>query len=158
MYKFVAATVAVSASARRSLNSFEQYVIPEWNLKVRNYTHPKIGTEISFFEKKQPTKKVFINFFTPLENDKGITHIIEHLIAVRLWQRYPDLFFASASNFGAGTGSLFTQYTFESTDESELIQFLEVFLDEVFDYKFNELEFKKEAWTFIQNPPKSNVE
>ncbi len=123
------------------------------NHPILYYIHEKTGAKIVVERNNNIDKKFQIGLRTPVQNNKGINHIIEHCV-LDSSKKYPvkNLFFELTQNayytfLNATTYHSYTVYPVASMDEDELESLAKIYTDSVFNPKFleNEKIFKKEG-------------
>ncbi|GFN34342.1 insulinase family protein [Tepidimicrobium xylanilyticum] len=137
-------------------------LIEETNLKNiesvgRIFYHEKSGAKLLQIENDDENKTFTISFRTPVDNDKGIPHILEHVILNGGSEKYPvrQLFFeilkGSLTTFINGvTYPDRTSYPFSSMNDTEFSNLMDVYLNVVFKPSFYEDEkfFKTDGWHY----------
>ncbi|WP_236911134.1 insulinase family protein, partial [Clostridium sp. Cult1] len=137
-------------------------LIEEKNLKDiesigRIFYHEKSGAKLLQIENEDENKTFSISFRTPVDNDKGIPHILEHVILNGGSEKYPvrQLFFEimkrSLTTFLNGmTYPDRTTYPFSSMNDTEFSNLMDVYLNVVFKPSFykDEKFFKTDGWHY----------
>lgn len=137
-------------------------LIEEKNLKDiesigRIFYHEKSGAKLLQIENEDENKTFSISFRTPVDNDKGIPHILEHVILNGGSEKYPvrQLFFeimkGSLTTFLNGmTYPDRTTYPFSSMNDTEFSNLMDVYLNVVFKPSFykDEKFFKTDGWHY----------
>ena len=105
----------------------------------RIFYHEKSGARLLQIENEDENKNFSISFRTPVNNDKGIPHILEHIILNGGSEKYParQLFFeimkGSLTTFLNGmTYPDRTTYPFSSMNDTEFSNLMDVYLNVVF--------------------------
>ncbi|MBQ4383796.1 MAG: insulinase family protein [Firmicutes bacterium] len=113
--------------------------LPDFACRGTLLTHDKSGAQIVCMENPSDANKVFaVSFITPPADDSGIPHILEHSVLCGS-RRFPiqDPFIELAKGsvntyLNALTYSDHTTYPVASTNEKDLRNLMEVYLDAVF--------------------------
>ncbi|CCW64520.1 unnamed protein product [Phytomonas sp. EM1] len=125
--------------------------VEDLNLVAYAMRHTATGASYYHVDIEDNNNVFCIGFRTPAENNKGISHVLEHTVLCGS-QKYPvrDPFFAmlqrSLSNFmNAMTGADYTLYPFATTNERDFYNLMDVYLDAVFRPLLREEDFKVEG-------------
>lgn len=124
---------------------------------VSEYEHEKTGA-IHIHTKVDGGENVFnIAFKTPVDNNKGIPHILEHMV-LEGSKKYPshNMFYKLAEkNFetemNAGTYNNFTTYYFGTNVEEGYFNLADVYLDAVLNPLITEATFLQEGFRYEKN-------
>lgn len=114
--------------------------------------HDRTGLQIVHFKTEDKKKFFSFNFKTPVDDDCGIPHILEHMIFCGS-QKYPvkDIIQA-AKKFGANeyingyTQSFYTSYPVETYITKDYYNMLDIFGDAVFFPLLSKETFMQEGW------------
>ncbi len=121
----------------------------------RVFYHEKSGARLLQIENEDENKTFSISFRTPVDNDKGMPHILEHVILNGGSEKYPvrQLFFevskGSLTTFLNGmTYPDRTTYPFSSMNDAEFSNLMDIYLNVVFKPSFykDERFFKTDGW------------
>ena len=116
----------------------ESRFVRDLNCEVQIYTHNKTGARVVVMPADDDNRAISIAFPTPVNNDKGIPHIIEHSVLCGsekypLKDPYMQLMKGSMYSFlNAMTYSDFTVYPVASTNEKDFKNLADVYLDAAF--------------------------
>ncbi len=117
------------------------------------YKH-KSGATLVHTDKDSENLSFFVVFHTPVDNDTGVPHIIEHSVLAES-QKYKshDLFASMMSNsmayfINAMTDISHTMYPFATSSEGDFFNLLDIYLDVVFRPVLSEKTFKQEGWRY----------
>ena len=123
------------------------------------FKHVKSGAKLIYLQNQDENKVFSISFRTPVHDNTGVNHIIEHSVLCGS-EKYPvkDPFLImtkqSLSTFiNAFTGSDFTMYPVASKNEKDFENLMSVYLDAVFYpniYKDPRI-LKQEGWHYEVN-------
>lgn len=118
--------------------------------------HDATGAKLLFLENADSNKSFSITFKTPPEDDTGVFHILEHSVLCGS-KRFPvkepfvDLLKTSMQTFlNAMTFPDKTMYPVASTNEKDLLNLMDVYLDAVLDPAIyaKRAIFEQEGWHF----------
>lgn len=124
------------------------------------FQHEKSGAKLYFENNKSDVKAFSIGFRTPIENDKGIPHILEHAFLAGGSEKYPVKQLIKELGNGVLCSDLNgltfpdrTQYPFSTIDEKEFTQLMDVYLDMIFNPYFlkDKNIFEEEGWHYSIN-------
>jgi len=136
--------------------------IPSRKTKVYFYSHKKTGAQIIYMKNANENASFGTFFKTPAHNNKGTTHILEHLV------------FSGSKNFPKGdildyikNNSLVsfvnaatyidtTLYYFASSFEKDFLNVLNMYLDFIYFPILDEEMFKREAFFYTKNKNEYN--
>lgn len=126
------------------------------NSTIMMFTHVKTGAKLMYI-KNEDTQRVFdITFRTPVSDNTGVNHIIEHSVLDGS-KNYPskspfkEMLKGSLGSFiNAMTASDYTTYPVASTNEQDLENLMGVYLDAVFypNLTTDPNIFKQEGWRY----------
>lgn len=146
-------------SAGRSIHGFRYEScedLPEIDGLAHILRHDATGARLLYLENEDENKGFAITFKTPPENDTGVFHILEHSVLCGS-RRFPvkepfvNLLRTSMQTFlNAMTFPDKTMYPVASTNEQDLLNLMDVYLDAVLDpaiYAKREI-FEQEGWHF----------
>ncbi|MDF2671932.1 MAG: peptidase [Clostridiales bacterium] len=129
---------------------------PSIDSTVMIFTHVKTGAKLMYI-KNEDTQRVFdITFRTPVSDNTGVNHIIEHSVLDGS-KNYPvkspfkEMLKGSLGSFiNAMTSTDYTTYPVASTNEQDLENLMGVYLDAVFypNLTTNSNIFKQEGWRY----------
>ena len=115
------------------------------------YVHEKFGTPFLYFKTEDTNNFFSVHVRTPQEDDTGISHMLEHL-SLQGSKKYPirGVFFelnkrSYATFMNAFTASEYTAFPFSSTNKTDFMNNLDVYLDCVFHPMLGETEFLSEC-------------
>lgn len=123
------------------------------------FKHVKSGAKLIYLQNEDENKVFSINFRTPVHDNTGVNHIIEHSVLCGS-KEYPvkDPFLImtkqSLNTFiNAFTGSDFTMYPVASKNDKDFRNLMSVYLDAVFypDLCENPRILKQEGWHYEVN-------
>ena len=123
------------------------------------FKHVKSGARLIYLQNEDLNKVFSISFRTPVNDNTGVNHIIEHSVLCGS-KKYPvkDPFLImtkqSLSTFiNAFTGSDFTMYPVASKNEKDFNNLMSVYLDAVFypNISKNSKILKQEGWHYEVN-------
>lgn len=130
--------------------------VPKINSNVMIFTHEKTGARLMYV-KNEDTQRVFdITFRTPVSDNTGVNHIIEHSVLDGS-KNYPvkspfkEMLKGSLGSFiNAMTSTDYTTYPVASTNEQDLENLMKVYLDAVFypNLTTDPNIFKQEGWRY----------
>ncbi|KAK9810180.1 hypothetical protein WJX72_006221 [[Myrmecia] bisecta] len=157
-----------SKAAPKELHGFklvrEQWV-QEYNSQVLMYRHEKTGAEVMSLLNSDENKTSGVVLRTPVENSKGIPHILEHSVLCGS-RKYPikepfvELMKGSLNTFlNAFTYPDRTCYPVASTNLQDFYNLVDVYLDAVFFPKCisDERTFAQEGWHYELEDPKEEM-
>ncbi len=123
--------------------------------------HEKSGARLLFLKNDDNNKSFSIGFKTPPQDDTGVFHILEHSVLCGS-RKYPvkepfvDLLKSSMQTFlNAMTFADKTLYPVASTNEQDLFNLMDVYLDAVFHPRIYEKRqiFEQEGWHYELERP-----
>ena len=135
----------------------EQKHLKELDSVGRIFQHEKSGAKLLQIENDDENKAFSISFRTPVENNKGIPHILEHVLLNGGSEKYPvrNLFFeivkgTLTKNLNGLTYPDRTTYPFSSMNDKEFNDLMDVYLSVVFEPAFYKDEnfFKVDGWHY----------
>ena len=132
----------------------ESQDLPEINGKAHVFFHEKSGARLLFLENDDPNKAFSISFKTPPTDDTGVFHILEHSVLCGsdkfpVKEPFVNLLKNSMQTFlNAMTFPDKTMYPVASTNQQDLINLMDVYLDAVLHPAiYNKKEtFEQEGW------------
>lgn len=130
--------------------------IPEYFGKGTWLRHNKTGLEIFHVHTKRKTNMVAFNFRTPLNDDSGVAHVLEHSIFTEN-QIYPgtnihsEFMKRSVSACNAMTGPFHTLFYGSSLVKKDFFNLVEFLGTLVFFPKLSEETFMQEGWHIEKN-------
>lgn len=135
--------------------------IPEINATVREYRHDKTGARLLSVLAPDENKAFGITFRTPPASSNGIAHIMEHSVLCGS-RKYPvkepfiELAKSSLNTFlNAMTYPDKTCYPVASTNEQDLYNLIDVYLDAVFYPLIPERTLQQEGWHYELESPQA---
>lgn len=157
-----------SYSAAKELYGFEltreQYV-QEYDALVLQYRHKKTGADVMSLVTKDENKCFGVVLRTPVENAKGIPHILEHSVLCGS-RKYPikepfvELMKGSLNTFlNAFTYPDRTCYPVASANLQDFYNLVDVYLDAVFHPKCisDPQTFQQEGWHYELDKPEDEI-
>lgn len=146
----------------------EKKSLIEKNATLYVFEHEKTGAELVFIKNNDKNKVFSIAIKTPPENDKGISHILEHSI-LNGSKKYPikDLVIGQLMNgpslytyMNARTADLFTHYPIASANTTDYNNLMSVYIDAVYNPLLTENKniFLKEGIRKDFNPETNTLE
>lgn len=139
--------------------------IPARGITMHMYKHKKFGCEFLYVESQEPTNTFCVHVRTPLINDSGTPHMLEHLV-LNGSKKYPikNCFFRLLSRsyscfMNALTFPELTAFPFSTINEKDFFNNLDVYLDCVFHPNLSELDFLAECHhlEFQDNDPEKEL-
>lgn len=134
----------------------EQYKMADLNSDACLLKHKKTGARIAILSNDDENKVFNIGFRTPVTDDTGVPHIIEHTVLCGS-EKFPvkdpfmELVKGSLNTFlNAMTYPDKTVYPFASCNDKDFQNIMDVYLDAVFHpqiYNYQEI-FKQEGWHY----------
>ncbi|NLK44522.1 MAG: insulinase family protein [Tissierellia bacterium] len=135
----------------------EERNLEELNSIGRVFYHEKSGARLFQIENDDQNKSFSISFRTPVDNNKGIPHILEHVLLTAGSEKYPvkQLFFeilkgSLTKNINGFTSPDKTTYIFSSMNDKEFDDLMDIYLSLVFNPAFykDEKSFKVDGWHY----------
>ncbi|MBU3129378.1 insulinase family protein [Clostridium tagluense] len=123
------------------------------------FKHVKSGAKLIYLQNEDENKVFSINFRTPVNDNTGVNHIIEHSVLCGS-EKYPvkDPFLTMAKQslntyINALTGTDFTMYPVASKNEKDFNNLMSVYLDAVFypNITKDPRILKQEGWHYEVN-------
>ena len=118
------------------------------------FEHVKSGAHWLHCETEETKNQFSVAFRTPVEDDCGIPHILEHMVLAGS-KKYPaeDMFDRLRSgtcifDANATTTPEFTNFYFSSVIDSEFFAVADSILDAVFNPRLDDSVFYREAWRY----------
>ena len=128
--------------------------LPRWEGNAYEFEHVKSGAHWLHYETEETQMRFSVAFRTPVEDDRGIPHILEHMVLAGS-RKYPsedlwgDLLQRTCIfNANAVTTFEFTNFHFASVMEDEYFAVADCVLDAVFNPNLDDSVFRREAWRF----------
>ena len=123
------------------------------------FVHPKTGARLLYLANDDNNKGFSITFKTPASNDTGVFHILEHSVLCGsrkfpVKEPFVNLLKSSMQTFlNAMTFPDKTMYPVASTNERDLLNLMDVYLDAVFHPNIyqNKRIFEQEGWHYELN-------
>ncbi len=131
--------------------------IDELSMQAYRFTHVKSGAQLLWLSCKDTNRAFCISFKTLPEDSTGVFHILEHSVLCGS-QKYPlrepfvDLLKGSLQTFlNAMTFPDKTMYPVASTNESDFVNLMDVYMDAVLNPRIYSKEeiFMQEGWHLI---------
>lgn len=129
--------------------------LPDFNGHVVLLRHDRTGMKILYFKPEKNKENYFSYVFkTPVDDDSGIAHALEHMVLAGsknypLKNNYFHLINKSlASEMNAATGRYETRYYAESYIPEDYFRLMQVYGDAVFYPLLDDRSFKQEVWRF----------
>ncbi|KAI9253614.1 peptidase M16C associated-domain-containing protein [Sporodiniella umbellata] len=133
--------------------------IPELELTAISLKHEATGAKHLHIDREDSNNVFAVGFHTPVKNDTGVPHILEHTTLCGS-NKYPvrDPFFkmlnrSLASFMNAFTASDYTIYPFATANKVDYSNLRDVYMDAVFHPKLDRLDFKQEGWRLEHEVP-----
>ena len=121
---------------------------------VYEFEHAKSGAHWLHCETEETKNQFSVAFRTPVGDDRGIPHILEHMVLSGS-KKYPaeDMFDKLRSrtcifDANATTTSEFTKFYFSSVIDDEFFAVADCILDAVFNPRLDDSVFYREAWRY----------
>ena len=125
----------------------------QYNGKVTHFRHKDSGATIVYIENDDSEKSFTIGFKTPVHDDTGVNHIIEHCLLGGSTREDSKPFtwllnHSGATFLNAMTFHDFTVYALASRDESEFLKLMTTYMDSIFfpAVMSDESIFRREGW------------
>jgi presequence protease len=143
----------------------EERWIPEIDSKGKLFEHKQTGARIFCLESDDDNNVFSIAFKTPVKDNKGIPHILEHSVLCGsknfpIKDPFREILSSSLKTFlNAITYPDRTIYPIASRNQKDFFNLMNVYLDAVFYPKIYEREeiFKQEGWNYSLDNPKSDL-
>lgn len=129
---------------------------PKYNSTIMMFTHVKTGAKLMYVKNEDTQRAFDITFRTPISDSTGVNHIIEHSVLDGS-KNYPvrsavnEMNKRSLGSFiNAMTTTDYTTFPVVSTNEQDLENLMEVYLDAVFNPNLTTDPniFNQEAWRY----------
>lgn len=158
----IAATSVVETSSMVVGNTYEGFklVKKQWSDEaastIYQFEHEKTGGKVLYFENEDRHKAFDIFFKTPVKDNTGVNHILEHSVLSGS-EKYPTkspfmtMAQTSVNTFAnALTYSDHTAYPFSSQNDKDFSNLMSVYLDAVFAPKIvtDSKIFEREGWGY----------
>ena len=123
---------------------------------VLTYEHVSSGAQVIYVKNNDPNKVFAIGFKTPIWDNTGVNHIVEHAVFTGS-QKYntKDVFFEMKKKspsiyMNASTSADMTVYPFSTRNQKDYHNLLNVYLDAVFfpNLQKNPYGFQQEGWHY----------
>jgi Zn-dependent M16 (insulinase) family peptidase len=146
--------IASRSSPRHNFALVDYHHVDGLNMSVLHARHEPSGAHFVHLERDDRHLAHGIAFRTPVQDDRGLPHILEHCVLCGS-HRYPvkDPFFlmlnrSVATYMNAWTSSEHTFYPFSTENVTDFKNLRSVYMDAVFNPLLREQDFKQEAWSF----------
>lgn len=123
------------------------------------FVHERTGLQWLHFEADDPVSSCAIAVTTPVTDDRGLPHIVEHLVFEGS-KRHPGVDFLRAmmdrtvcEDLNGTTSPFMTRFYFSSAVESDMEALFRVFFDAVLDPEMSDEAFRREAGRFRPADP-----
>ncbi len=133
--------------------------IPELRSQAAIFTHEKTGARFLHLFNEDPNNLFCIAFRTPVYNNTGVPHILEHSVLsgskkFPLKDPFKEMLKSSLHTFlNAITYPDKTLYPVSSQVEQDFFNLVNVYCDAVFNPLLTEMTFAQEGWHFdLENP------
>ncbi|GAA5796196.1 hypothetical protein HPULCUR_001565 [Helicostylum pulchrum] len=133
--------------------------VPELELTAITLQHEATGAQHLHIDREDSNNVFAVGFHTPVSNDTGVPHILEHTTLCGS-EKYPvrDPFFkmlnrSLATFMNAFTASDYTIYPFATTNPVDYANLRDVYMDAAFHPKLDRLDFKQEGWRLEHEVP-----
>ncbi|KAI7863451.1 peptidase M16C associated-domain-containing protein [Mucor mucedo] len=133
--------------------------VPELELTAITLQHEATGAQHLHIDREDANNVFAVGFHTPVSNDTGVPHILEHTTLCGS-EKYPvrDPFFkmlnrSLATFMNAFTASDYTIYPFATTNPVDYSNLRDVYMDAAFHPKLEKLDFKQEGWRLEHEVP-----
>ncbi len=133
--------------------------IPELNTRARLLRHRATGAELLSLENDDENKTFGVTFRTPVDDNTGVAHILEHTVLCGS-RKYPikdpfvQLIKGSLQTFvNAFTYPDKTCYPVASQNLKDFYNLVDVYLDAVFFPRLAEYHFQQEGWHYELDAP-----
>ncbi len=137
--------------------------IPELRSEAAEYKHEKTGARLVHLFNEDSNNLFCIGFRTPVYNNTGVPHILEHSVLsgsrkFPLKDPFKELLKGSLQTFlNAMTYPDKTIYPVSSQVEADYFNLVDVYCDAVFYPLLTETTFRQEGWHFDLNQPDGPV-
>jgi len=137
--------------------------IPELRSQAAVFTHEKTGARILHLFNEDPNNLFCICFRTPVYNNTGVPHILEHSVLsgstkFPLKDPFKEMLKGSLQTFlNAITYPDRTMYPVSSQVQQDFFNLVNVYCDAVFNPLLTEITFAQEGWHFDLNSPDAEV-
>lgn len=130
------------------------------------FKHEKSGANLFYINNGSPTLSFGIGFKTPVKNDKGIPHVLEHSFFAAGSKKYPATEINNelsnrviGLNVNGYTYTDCTFYPFSTINENDFTKVMDVYMDMIYNPGFigNEKAFKQEAWRYDYDEKKDEL-
>lgn len=140
--------------------------IPEIDGEAFVLRHVKSGARLLYLKNDDPNKAFSISFKTPPQDDTGVFHILEHSVLngsrkFPVKEPFVNLLKSSMQTFlNALTFSDKTMYPVASTNEQDLLNLMDVYLDAVLHPSIysKRTVFEQEGWHYELSDPEGSDE
>lgn len=136
----------------------EEY-IEELNSQAQLFRHLKSGAQLLSLSNDDENKAFGITFRTPTADSTGLPHIMEHSVLggsrkYQVKEPFIELAKGSFKTFlNAFTSADFTTYPVATTNDKELYNLVDVYLDAVFHPLITPHHLEQEGWHYELNSP-----
>lgn len=137
--------------------------IPELSTEAVLFTHEKTGAKLLHLFNEDPNNLFCIAFRTPVYNNTGVPHILEHSVLAGskkfpLKDPFKEMLKGSLQTFlNAITYPDKTMYPVSSQVEKDYYNLVDVYCDAVFNPLLNENTFYQEGWHYELEDEKADV-
>lgn len=137
--------------------------IPELRTQAALFTHEKTGAHLLHLFNENPNNLFCIGFRTPVYNNTGVPHILEHSVLAGskkfpLKDPFKEMLKGSLQTFlNAITYPDKTIYPVSSQVEKDYFNLVDVYCDAVFNPLLSEMTFAQEGWHFDLEKPDGPV-
>lgn len=148
--------IAESGDALKSFELIQKGRFENLNSDTEVYEHKKTGAKVMFILNDDTNRLFNIGFRTPIVNDNGVAHILEHSVLCGS-EKYPSRSLLDNASYQlyinsdfAETGYRTTQYHIASLSEKQLLKTADVYIDSVFNPNVlkDERIFRTEGWRY----------
>ncbi|WBW99126.1 insulinase family protein [Oceanirhabdus sp. W0125-5] len=143
----------------------EQENLEDFDGIGRIFVHEKTGAKLFQLQNNDKNKTFVVSFRTPVDNNTGKPHILEHALLLGGSEKYPIKQLMTQIDKGALTNLLNgwtfsdkTAYPFSTVNDEEFNNIMDIYLDMAYNARIKEIEniFDEEAWhheIFNENDP-----
>ena len=143
----------------------KQKRIPELDVNALLFMHKQTGAQLLKLEADDDNKTFSIAFKTPVSDDTGLPHILEHAVlnGSRKFQVKSPFFIMAKGSLNtflnAMTSTVFTVYPFASRNKKDFANLMDVYLDAVFYPRIHQEKriLLQEGWHYELADPKGEL-